>query len=731
MIIFEYVFVFAIIEEFFHEYACLPFIIIVMTIKLGDYMANELRSLSDIFQNKLFRIPDYQRGYAWGENQLLDFWEDLTNLAEDRYHYTGLLSLKEIPQKNAVLSEDDKWLLNNGYKLFHVVDGQQRLTTFQILLNEIVTFVKQLDENKEKNNDEQILLGTENLKYINEKYLRRKRPPQNLITTYLFGYEIDNPSYEFLKYKIFNEPNSGTLQETFYTKNLMYAKSFFADVINKLYTEDGFDGVVSIFKKLTLHLMFNLHEIEDDYDVFVAFETMNNRGKRLSNLELLKNRLIYLTTLYGDSNLDEIDKDKLRSDINDAWKEVYFQLGRNQRSPLSDDEFLQAHWIMYFKYTRSKGNDYVNFLLNKFSAKNIFSKIVTPIKSDVVEPQFIAEEMDEEENNETTPIVWSKLKPKEIQEYVKSLKTMSKYWYYTYFPFDNSINGDISLEEDEKIWIDRLNRIGIAYFRPLLATILSKVKKTTAQERIAAYKAIERFIFVEFRLGQTQSTYKSSYYYLKTKDLLYNDISLKQLTEDLELTTNADSVVAIPYYIAKAKQNFISREGYYSWKALRYFLYEYEYQLSIAKNISKIEWNLFTKIEKDKVTIEHILPQTQTNKYWKDKFNTYNSGEMKIFTSTLGNLLPLSQSINSSLQNDSFDDKKMPPENKKRRGYVNGSHSEIEVAQQTEWNAESIYNRGLRLLEFLESRWNIKLTDEQKEALMYLEKVDSQIVVKK
>lgn len=49
--------------------------------------------------------------------------------------------------------------------------------------------------------------------------------------------------------------------------------------------------------------MFNLHEIDDDYDVFVAFETMNNRGKRLTNLELLKNRLIYLTTLYDDDVL--------------------------------------------------------------------------------------------------------------------------------------------------------------------------------------------------------------------------------------------------------------------------------------------------------------------------------------------------------------------------------------------------------------------------------------------
>ena len=34
---------------------------------------NELQSLSQIFQNKIFRIPDYQRGYAWQDLQLRDF----------------------------------------------------------------------------------------------------------------------------------------------------------------------------------------------------------------------------------------------------------------------------------------------------------------------------------------------------------------------------------------------------------------------------------------------------------------------------------------------------------------------------------------------------------------------------------------------------------------------------------------------------------------------------------
>jgi len=256
-------------------------------------MGNELQSLSVLFQNRLFRIPDYQRGYAWKHEQLVDFWEDLLNLHENRYHYTGLLSLKAVNRKDTNLWKEDGWLLDIGYKPFHVVDGQQRLTTFSILMYEIIAFIKGLADNNNKP-DEQIFLGNESLKEIKSKYVLRKLPPHNLVTTYLFGYETDNPSSDYLKYKVFEEPFGGAVFETYYTKNLKYAKSFFVDNLGAIYKDEGKEGIERLYKKLTLCLMFNLHEIEDDYDVFVAFETMNNRGKRLTNLELLKNRLIFL-----------------------------------------------------------------------------------------------------------------------------------------------------------------------------------------------------------------------------------------------------------------------------------------------------------------------------------------------------------------------------------------------------------------------------------------------------
>ena len=54
-------------------------------------MSNELISLSTLFQNRLFRIPDYQRGYAWKKEQLVDFWEDLLNLGLATLFWTKLL----------------------------------------------------------------------------------------------------------------------------------------------------------------------------------------------------------------------------------------------------------------------------------------------------------------------------------------------------------------------------------------------------------------------------------------------------------------------------------------------------------------------------------------------------------------------------------------------------------------------------------------------------------------
>ena len=79
-----------------------------------------LLTLHNIFESRLFNVPDYQRGYSWERPQ----WEDLVNDIEhvcgkDYVHYTGTIALAQ-----------------NGAR-FDIVDGQQRITTLTILLNEI------------------------------------------------------------------------------------------------------------------------------------------------------------------------------------------------------------------------------------------------------------------------------------------------------------------------------------------------------------------------------------------------------------------------------------------------------------------------------------------------------------------------------------------------------------------------------------------------------------------
>lgn len=690
----------------------------------------DLESLQSIFKDRIFKVPDYQRGYAWTIRQLKQFWEDVLNLPVNRSHYTGVLSLKKLSRKNWENWNDERWLIEDrGYRPFHIVDGQQRLTTFVILIQAVSEFLKGIPENQDKK-DEDIYLGSFSLKDIKELYLVVAKPPQSIIKTYKFSYETDNPSFRYLKYKIFLEPDSGNVQETFYTLNLENAKKFFAENLKELHKTEGDKEIEILFRKVTQNLMFNVYEISDDFDVFVAFETMNNRGKKLSNLELLKNRLIYLTTLYNEDELKSDEKVSLREKINDAWKEVYFQLGRNKQSPLNDDDFLIAHWIMYFQYTREKGDDYIRFLLDQyFSPQNIFKKTEVLASSieefeEIKNDEIDLEDADVSDGNDEKVILRSKLSPKDIEKYVNSLKSAAVHWYNTYHPINNS---DLSTEE--QLWLDRLNRIGMVYFRPLI-TVSFLSDKIASSDRTRLFQAIEKFIFVTFRLSRAFSTYRNSEFYKAARQLRKKEVTINTIIERLnermdycfyEYEESEEQYFDYSYFQKFIEKKFKSGGGFYNWNGLKYFLYEYEMEKVRGRGSQKIDWKLFVKSEKDKVSIEHIYPQTPDKEYWIKNFKNFKDKEKIYLQGTLGNLLPLSQSINSSLQNDTFSEKRQPTDGK-RQGYSNGSHSEIEVSKEIDWNSDAIYQRGIKLLKFMERRWQIQFEDEESMAeLLFLD----------
>lgn len=691
----------------------------------------EPKSLDSLFKEKIFRIPDYQRGYAWRQEQLKDFWEDLINLSGNRSHYTGVLTLKQIPVNDIKNCDKEFWLVDDhSYYVYHIVDGQQRLTTFIIFMQAFVDFIKALPENNEKP-DANVFI-TESLSVLDSKsrYLFKTKPSGDQFRTYIFGYESDTSGNNYLRFRIFGEEGGGFVEETFYTLNLSNAKTYFNEQLRELHEQEGLEGLQDVYKKLTRRFLFNEYVIKDEFDVFVAFETMNNRGKKLSDLELLKNRLIYLTTLYRNEELDAASRKSLRETINDAWKEVYRQLGRNRVRPLNDNDFLRAHWIMFFKYSRKTGQDYIRFLLNEqFTPKKVLKKVAREVLLESPEETRSEQGVDDSEDEneysaeDVTIKTIAQLQPTEIRDFVNSLKGSAVHWFNSYYP---DLAPGMSVVERQ--WLDRLNRIGIGYFRPLVMSVLKNVKSET--ERICIFKKIERFIFIIFRMNSVMASYGSSEFYIAARQLdddkeriTPEDIIIK-LEKRLSYTLNEDKTFRISDFYNSLFKKFKTGSGYYGWAGLRYFLYEYETSLLSQGLPKKVEWSDLLKTEKDKISIEHIYPQTETDE-WAAFFVAVEKDQRHFYRASLGNLLLLSMSINASLQNSSFEDKKCVKYDstgkKTRNGYSNGSHAEIEVCRNDSWGPDQIKARGIRLLKFMEDRWNFCFkNDEEREKLLFL-----------
>ena len=333
-----------------------------------------------------------------------------------------------------------------------------------------------------------------------------------------------------------------------------------------------------------------------------------------------------------------------------------------------------------------------------------------------------------------TALTQSKLTANYIKNYVISLRDAVEKWYSTWFPYQDS-----SLSENEVLWLDRLNRIGISYFRPLVTATLMVDAETKDKE--ALFKAIERFIFIVFRSQTTRSNYRSSEFYGDARKLLSGEISINQIISDINsrmsytFKTEGDKV----YYDLKLFREMMSRKftdewsGYYGWGCRWYFLYEYELYLAEKNGSRRLvgSWQQFIKSAHNRITIEHIYPQTPTNKYWIEHFKDINEEEQMYYQGSIGNLLLLSQSINSSLQNDGFYDKKTRKEDENgeilRLGYENGSYSEIEVSHFSEWSPETIEERGMTLMRFMVERWDLPVKDDEElRSMLFLPKKPSE-----
>jgi len=268
--------------------------------------------LQTLFADRVFRIPHYQRFYSWRSRQREDLFSDLKKLApqnEDQHHFMATLVCYRTPETKAVGPTQ--------YRVYDIVDGQQRLTTLIILLKCIELSLAQESEDRAelakilvKRDGHLILLQTNN---ANERIFNR-----------------------FIREG--TEPVEADLQ-THSDVNLAEA----IDDCRKFVTQWQKSRPIESLMGLVLHrLGFVVHDTEDRRAVYTVFEVLNSRGLEVDWLDKTKSML--MGQAFERSASPETAQAEIQG-LQNVWGEVYREIARED---VPGDEILRVTSTLHF-----------------------------------------------------------------------------------------------------------------------------------------------------------------------------------------------------------------------------------------------------------------------------------------------------------------------------------------------------------------------------------------------
>ncbi len=574
----------------------------------------ELLNLDGVIEKGVFEIPSYQRGYAWQERQLKDFWNDLEHVSklENKFHYMHSLTLRK--------SDDDFGDID-----FEIIDGQQRLATSLILLGLLAKTTK-----------------NENYSLANLKS----------ILSYNFYYHDIGEAFR----AITEEEDLEKFKTSFYAKNLISAYEFFKEKTSNITNPT----LNKLLDALTKKMLFSVVELNDNrIDPFSSFETINNRGKDLSTLELFKNRLHFVAHKICD---EKEELENLQNEINNTYTRIYHDLRQFEDDHL--ESFLK-HFVAYYYGENSKFKE--RLLNTAFDAHKKYDDLY-----------------DEYEK---------------INDLLLYLSYSSKVWYFLHTLDDEELRIEITPKMRGLLdKMRRLNALSDNAFLPLLLSLLTiqlavrsgSERHYTTQELENLLEYLERFGFLIYGVAGGKNTAKK-----KWIELAFKAIQACRFWED-KITIEDLPVLEKDFFkgehsgleLLENNINFNNAKKWYEWgKALNYLLYEYELYHNPETTL-----NFDGSIE----SIEHILPQKPNQGYSAKEKNWAKNPHV---VHALGNLLLIPKNANSSLSNKPFEEK--------RKAYLKGSYSEKEVAKNASFGVVQIKERSEKLLDFLIARYRI------------------------
>lgn len=429
---------------------------------------------------------------------------------------------------------------------------------------------------------------------------------------------------------------------------------------------DDTSWIVDLYDKVTHRLRLSVYTVDEASEVGVIFEVMNNRGKPLSELEKVKNYLLYV-----GSKLN-LPAHTLAENVNKTWTNIFERLMAADLSSVAEEnQLLRMHWLMAYDY-RTREFDGSNSIKGRFRLRDYEGR----------HKELLAE----------------------LHRYTTTLDQSSVPYCDVMHPSRSDAFGVFKPDPERRHGIvhasEKLERINVvATFLPLLMAVRLRFPEDAARY-LEVVQLCEVFAFRVYRLMERRSDAGQKTIFRVANELFAKSVSFDEALRQLrsELLGYCPTHLFVEEFKLNDEEN-----NWYGWSGLKYFLYEYEEFLADAHTV-QLPWKAVAKRPIEQ-TIEHIFPQTGTDPYWVQRFPKTAA---RCFLHDLGNLCLTID--NSAYGKKGFPEKKGQP-GAEDACYANSNlFQERELAAVPEWNAEAIRNRREKLVRWALERWHVDET---------------------
>jgi hypothetical protein len=269
-------------------------------------------TLQTLFADRVFRIPHYQRFYCWLTHQRRDLFSDLEKLSRadaEQHHFMATIVCHKTTETRQVGTSQ--------YRVYDLVDGQQRLTTLIILLKCIEMALAQGSDDRQdlakilvKRDGNLILLQTNNAnEYMFNRFIRDGLKPQSADV------------------KTYSDRNLA--------KGISECMSFVAEWEGR--------GELNALMGMILHrLGFVAYDTEDRRVVYTVFEVLNSRGLAVDWLDKAKSVLMGKAFEHAEST--EAADAEIQS-LQNIWSDLYREIAKHE---IAGDEALRTAATLYY-----------------------------------------------------------------------------------------------------------------------------------------------------------------------------------------------------------------------------------------------------------------------------------------------------------------------------------------------------------------------------------------------